>query len=159
MVFDDGRYRVTDLANQGYNYDVYIPNLALTYLTSPKFSLGDGTEISARLFYDMPTRNNANGYQSGQVFDIDWGGSERRGRFQAGLAGNFATQTTADVRNGVLVAPDGNRLQRASLGPVLTFDLPRIHASLRGKVLLDYLDRNTFGDRVVATVSMIFRPF
>jgi hypothetical protein len=119
MVFKDGRYDIKDLTVEGHDYYVYIPNFSMTYLTGPKFSLGDGTEISTRLFYDMPTRNNANGYQSGQVFDIDWGLSERFGKLQTGLAGNFATQTTPDVKNGVRVAPDGNYLQRASLGPVL----------------------------------------
>lgn len=159
MVFRDGRYRVTDLTVEGHDYFVYIPNMAMTYLMRPIFPVGEGTEISTRLFYDIPTRNNANGYQSGQVFDIDWGLSERFGKFQAGLTGNYASQTTPDIKNGVRVAPDGNYLQRASLGPVLTRDFPKIHASLKAKVTFDYLDRNTFGDRVTATVAMVFRPF
>jgi hypothetical protein len=159
MVFSDGRYQVSNLATEGHNYNVYIPNIAVTYLTGPDLSFGDGTEISARLFYDIPTKNSADGYQSGQVLDVDWAVSERFDGLQAGIAGNYAQQTTPDIKNGVLVAPDGNILERASLGPVVAYYVPSLHATVKGKVVLDYLDRNTFGDRVTATLSIVFRVF
>jgi hypothetical protein len=159
MVFSTGAYQLKNLTNEGYDYDVFIPNMALTYLTGPDLSFGDGTEISARLYYDMPTRNTADGYQSGDVFDIDWAVSERFGQLQAGLAGNYANQTTRDRENGVLVAPFGNELERATLGPVVQYDLPSLGATVKGKVLLDYFDRNTFGDRITGTVSMVFKVF
>jgi len=159
MVFKDGRYRVTDLTTEGHNYYVFIPNVAVTYLLKPYHHLGDGTEISTRLFYDIPTMNNANGYQSGRVFDVDWAVSERHQRVQAGVSGNYAHQTNSDLKNGVPVSPDGNILVRASVGPVISYTIPKVRATVKGKVLWDYIDRNTFGDRTTATVSIVFKVF
>lgn len=159
MVFPDGRYKVKDLATQGHNYYVLIPNFALTYLTGPQFSFGRGTEFSARLFYDVPTKNDANGYQSGQVVDVDWAVTERFTGFQAGVAGNYAHQTTPDQLHGADVAPHGNYLVRATAGPVVAFDIPSLKATVKAKILADYYDRNTFGDRITGTVTLSFKLF
>jgi hypothetical protein len=159
MVFSDGGYKLTHLATEGHNYNVYIPNLAVTYLTGPDLSLGDGTEISARMFYDMPVKNTADGYQSGNLFDVDWAVSERFGGLQAGIAGNYAHQTTPDMKNGALVAPDGNDLVRASVGPVISYYIPSLNATVKGKLVIDYLDRNTFGGRETGTLSISFPIF
>jgi hypothetical protein len=159
MVFPTGRYKVTDLAVEGHNYFVYIPNIAFTYLTGPNLSIGQGTEISARLFYDIPTINPANNYQSGQVIDLDWGVSERLGLAQMGLAGNYAFQLNPDRLNGNLVAVNGNKLERATIGPVFAYDIPELRATFKTKVLVDYIDRNTFSQRITASVSLAFKLF
>jgi hypothetical protein len=161
MVFPTGAYDVHNLANAGHNYYVFIPNFAISYLTGPNLSIGRGTEISTRFYYDVPTRNNANNYQSGQVFDVDWAVSQRFKGFQLGIAGNYARQTTGDSLNGVETGTghDGNFLERATVGPVAEIDIPSIHAMLKGKVLWDVMDRNTFGDRIAATLTLSFRVF
>lgn len=159
MVVPDGRYEVRNLATQGHNYYVFIPNFALTYLTDPSFSFGNGTEFSARFFYDMPSKNTADEYRSGQVFDVDWAVTERFTGLQAGITGNYARQTTPDRSHGLIAAPDGNYLERGTVGPIVALDVPSLGATVKAKILWDYYDRNTFGDRIAATVTLTFKIF
>ena len=159
MVVPDGRYNVRNLATQGHNYYVFIPNFALTYLTDPSFSFGNGTEFSARFFYDMPSKNTADEYRSGQVFDVDWAVTERFTGLQAGITGNYAHQTTPDRSHGLIAAPDGNYLERATFGPIVALDVPSIGSTVKAKILWDYYDRNTFGDRIAATITLTFKIF
>lgn len=158
MVFPDGRYNVHDLAVQGHNYYVFIPNFAVTCLTGPRYSFGNGTEISARFYYDVPTVNTANSYQSGQVFDVDWAVTQRFNGLQLGVTGNYARQTTPDLLRGRSTA-GGNFLERATVGPIVAVDIPSIKATLKAKILWDVVDRNTFGDRIAATISLAFKVF
>jgi hypothetical protein len=131
-----------DFVNIGHNTFIWIPNIAATYLTGPNLSLGgDGTEISARLFYDMNEKNSVTNYQSGDVIDLDFAVTERYGAFQVGLAGDYVSQLTDDTQNGKLVYEyqplnqgPGNRFGKIDLGPVLAYDFLD-HSTLKFKAL------------------------
>ncbi len=86
MIFPTGAYNTHQFNTPGHNDYFYIPNAAASYLFGPNF-LGDGLEVSARVFYDHASTNQANSYTSGDVIDLDYAISERSGPFQYGLFG------------------------------------------------------------------------
>lgn len=137
---------------------VLIPNFALTYLTGPDLSFGDGTEFSARLYYDVSTLNNFSKYRDGDVFVTDFAITERFPHIQTGLAGTFARQTTADTQNGIEYQ-SGNRLYALELGPVFAYDLPRWHASLKAKFLFTVQAENRINPPFIGVLSAAFRLF
>ena len=60
----------------------FAPNIAFTYTTPP--IIAEGTEISAKLFWNNYLTNPATQYSTGTVINLDFAMSERIGRFQSG---------------------------------------------------------------------------
>lgn len=139
-----GRYDKHEPVNTGGNTWIISPNVAVTYLTGPEFSLGgDGTEFSARLFYSMPQKNRATDFDAGTVIDVDWAITERYGNWQVGIAGQQAKQIEDDK------LPDGTRtgeskFSSGSVGPVVSVFLPSIGSQLKVKAAANYDAKNTF---------------
>ena len=141
-----GRYNVNNFVNPGKNTLITIPNVALTYLTGPNLSFGDGTEISARFFFDTNARDAASGYQGGNLIDLDYAISQRfGGQFQAGIAGDYAQQLNGDHNATFgLVAPGGDIYAKIDLGPVFVWDNPQLATTFKLKALFPIYHQNNY---------------
>ncbi|NPD68680.1 hypothetical protein HN018_22960 (plasmid) [Lichenicola cladoniae] len=152
-----GRYTITDLANQGHNTWIFVPNVSLTYTTGPDMSFFDATEISTRLYYEVSADNPKTGYRNGDTFVDDFAFTQRAHYWQFGIAGTVATATTADSLHGVPRPNDGNRLFDFLIGPVIQVDVPKWHASFGVKGLYDAVSHNRLDHNIVvfrATFSL-----
>jgi hypothetical protein len=144
-----GEYDANAPFSVGSNLWILTPNVALTYNTGPSWSLGDSTQLSARLFNSFPLRNSATRYQSGNVVDVDWSISQIFGAWQVGVAGYYAYQYTNDVGTNLvsgLKCPgpaciDGNRNGQAAIGPVLQYDFPN-GVVVKAKYSANYWSKN-----------------
>lgn len=115
-----GNYDRTQLANVGRNYWTFEPIVGATFLP------GAGFDISAKMMYDINTRNNHSAtpgvakYKTGQEFHVDYAVGKKMGDFTAGLAGYYYRQMTDDQVDGATVT--GKRGQVSAIGPVLKYD-------------------------------------
>ncbi|OKO76962.1 hypothetical protein AC629_32305 [Bradyrhizobium sp. NAS80.1] len=105
--------------------------------------MGDGLELSARLFLDFASTNTATNYSTGAVADIDFAITEKFGRWQAGLAGYYGHQWQNDIHNGMIVAPNGKNLETIGVGPVVAYAIPEWNAVWKLKVLEPMTQRNS----------------
>lgn len=99
----------------GANYYSFEPILAVTYLAN------NGFEASAKLMYNIKTKNNSTNYQSGDEFHMDYLLGYRQGEWAYGLGGYYLKQTTDDELNGRKVGTDGNRGQVFAFGPHIQY--------------------------------------
>ena len=143
-VFPVGTYNVADATVQGLsignNIWVFAPTAAFTYVTKP--ILADGTEFSARFYWNNYLINPATQYLTGTLLDIDFAVTEKIGRFQVGLAGFYSFQVEDDKQFGVTVPPDGRRTELLNLGAVAAYDIPEYGAFLKVKVLASAINNN-----------------
>jgi hypothetical protein len=152
MQFPTGQYEAfSPTPSLGNNVYRFIPNIALTYLTGPNV-FGDGVEFSTQVFYAKTTRNKATDYDSGDTIDIDFAVSERAGRWQYGLAGNYAFQLQGDREYGEEL-PGGNKIGIVTLGPVVAYLIPSWKSEIKAKLQLPVYTRNS-AHQVGAMVSI-----
>ncbi|KAB2926906.1 MAG: phenol degradation protein meta [Candidatus Contendobacter sp.] len=112
-----GKYDQNDPTNSiGANYYSFEPIFAFTYLSQ------GGFEVSAKLMYNIKTRNDDTDYESGDEFHMDYLIGQHFGPWAVGLGGYYLKQTTDDTLNGQKVGPDGNRGQVLALGPAVKYD-------------------------------------
>jgi hypothetical protein len=145
MVIPTGKYNVNDATLQGLtignNIWDFSPIVGFTYTTRP--IIAEGTEITARLFWNNYLANPATQYATGSLLNVDFAVSEHIGRFQAGLAGLYLTQIADDTQFGVPLPPDGRRSEVLDLGPVVVYDLAEYGASVKVKALKSIVNVNT----------------
>jgi hypothetical protein len=143
-VFPVGYYNVKDATTQGLvignNIWDFAPTAAFTYVTKP--ILAEGTEFSAKLYYNNYLTNPATHYWTSPVVDIDFAVSKHIGQFQVGLTGYYAFQYEDDRLNGAPVKPD-RAGEVLNLGGVLAYDMPEDNAYLKVKGLTTVIMRNT----------------
>jgi hypothetical protein len=161
VVIPVGTYNVFDATVQGLtlgnNIWDFAPVAAFTYIGPP--IIADGTEISAKMYWNNYLTNPATQYHTGSLLNIDFAVSEKIGRFQVGLAGFLAWQIEDDRINGVRIEPDGRRGEVLMLGPVLAYDIPEVPAVVKLKVLTSVMHANTVPNRGVAlTVARRLSP-
>jgi hypothetical protein len=112
-----GKYNSNDPTDSiGANYYSFEPVFSFTYLNQ------SGFEVSAKLMYNIKTRNDDTDYQSGDDFHMDYLIGQHFGPWAVGLSGYYLTQTTNDELNGQKVDPDGNRGQVFAFGPAVKYD-------------------------------------
>lgn len=112
-----GKYDQNDPTDSiGANYYSFEPIFAFTYL-SP-----GGFEVSAKLMYNIKTRNDDTDYQSGDDFHMDYLIGQHLGAWAVGIGGYYFKQTTDDELEGQKVGPDGNRGQVFAFGPAVKYD-------------------------------------
>lgn len=116
------------------------PSVAATYTTPPW--LADGTEFSAKLYWDNYGINPFTQYQASSLFDVDFAVTEHMGRFQLGPSGFYLFQTGQDRQYGGVVPPDGKRLEYFALGGVLNYDMAEENAEIRFKANTTVLAQN-----------------
>ncbi len=123
-----GSYNRNDLANLGRNYWTFEPIVAGTFLTE------NGFEVSAKMMYDINTRNNeataGNAtYLSGQEFHVDYTLAKKIDAFSFGLAGYYYQQVTDDEANGVTVHDSKGRV--VAFGPAIKYDYKNMAFSFK----------------------------
>ena len=116
------------------------PSVAATYTTPPL--IVEGTEFSAKFYWNNYWTNPTTQYRAGSLFDLDFAITEHIGRFQVGVAGFYAFQVADDRQFGATVPPDGRRVQYMTLGGVLNYDMPEYGAVFRVKALTTVIARN-----------------
>jgi hypothetical protein len=140
-----GKYNGFDAVTQalsiGNNLWDFAPIVAFTFVSPPL--IADGTEVSAKLYWNNYLENPATHYHTGSLINIDFAVSEKIGRFQAGIAGFYAFQVADDKINGVRIEPDGRKGVVLQLGPVLAYDMPEQAASIKVKALQTVITANT----------------
>jgi hypothetical protein len=156
MVVPTGQFNASDATSQalsaGSNIYDFAPCLALTYTTPP--IIVEGTEFSAKLYWNNYLTNPVTQYFTGSLVNIDFAVSEHIGRFQVGAAGTYAVQVADDKLFGDSIPPDGRRGKLLSLGGVLTYDMPEHNAAMKIKVVDSIIAANTVRARA-AVISVI----
>lgn len=139
-----GRYSAEDARTYGVTIGNNIwdiaPLAAFTYVSPP--IIAEGTELSAKVFWNNYLENPDTKYKSGSLVNVDFALTEHLGLFQAGLAGIYATQIEDDEISGVTVPPDGRRAQVLSVGLVAAYDMPAYGASVKFKGVHTVLSEN-----------------
>lgn len=127
-----GSYDKNDLANVGRNYWTFEPIIAGTYITD------NGYEASAKLMYDINTRNNdaskltapgTTTYLSGHEFHMDYALAKKIANYSFGLTGYIYQQVTDDEANGKTVNDSAGRV--IALGPAFKYDYKNMAFSLK----------------------------
>jgi hypothetical protein len=158
-----GVYVDTNSFNVGSNLWILAPNAAVTYNTGPNWSLGDSTQLSARLYMSFPMKNAATNYQSGNVLDVDWSISQILGNWQVGAAGYYNYQYTNDVGTNLITGLkcpsgaciDGHRNGEFAIGPVLEYNFPDTGVSIKVKYTHDlWAKNNTVTNIALFTIGM-----
>lgn len=114
-----GAYDKNEIANLGRNYWTFEPVAALTYLSD------SGYEASAKIMYDINTRNNATDYKSGDEFHFDYALAKKVGNYAVGIGGYYYKQVTGD--DGTVMTPAGavdagdNKGQTIAAGPQISY--------------------------------------
>ncbi|WP_395067911.1 transporter [Paraburkholderia silvatlantica] len=141
MILPIGDYRTDKIIKAGHNVFFFIPNASVSYLTGPN-RLGDGTEFTLSVFYDIASLNRTTNYSTGDVIDFDYAVSERIGRWQVGVAGNYATQIQDDRIGNTVVNGNGDRVGAAAIGPVIAYAIPEWRAMVKFKYQYGIWQRN-----------------
>jgi hypothetical protein len=150
-VLPTGAYSPENLAAIGLNTRVLVPSVAATWISPPW--LADGTEFSARIFYNIHDRNDSTGYQAGDMVVVDWALTERIGRFQLGPAGTYANQVRDDRQNGQNLG----RTEVVSVGGVIATGLPEFGMFIAFKALTDVeAQYRVRVDRAILRIGMRF---
>ena len=125
----------------GNNIWDFAPTVAFTYTTRP--ILAEGTEISAKLYWNNYLENPRTHYRTGDLLNLDFAVTERIGRFQIGMAGFYAAQVEDDKLFGAVIPPDGRRVEVLDLGGILNLDMPEYNSAVKVKALTTVLTENT----------------
>ncbi len=125
----------------GDNIFDFAPNVAVTYTTPPL--LAEGTEFSAKFYWNNYLINPATQYHTGTLLDVDFAISEHIGRFQLGVTGFYIKQIEDDKLFGVAIPPDGRRTELLYLGGILVYDMPEYGMALKVKALTTAVVRNS----------------
>ena len=117
------------------------PSISFTYTTPPL--IAEGTEFGSKIYLNNYGTNSVTDYKTGTNVDVDFAVSEHIGRWQIGAAGYYLRQIADDRRAGVPVAPDGRRVEVLSLGPVVSYDIAEMGASIKFKMRSSVFAYNT----------------
>ena len=138
--YDPQLQRLNGISLGNNTFDL-APSLAVTYTTPPL--LFEGTEFSAKLYWNQYWENPETHYKASPLVDLDFAVTEHIGRFQAGFTGVYFRQVGEDTQNGIVVAPDGRRAEYLALGGVVNTDIAEWGAAIRVKALTTVLAKNS----------------
>jgi hypothetical protein len=137
LVIPFGEYTAADPLRQaispGSNVWDFAPTAGFTYTTAP--ILAEGTEISARLYWNRYLENPETNYLMGDIINIDFAVTEHIGPLQIGVTGFYATQVADDEIGGAKAPPDGRQAEAFGIGGVAIYDLPQYASSLKLKAV------------------------
>ena len=145
VVLPTGKYDAQLAAIQGLTtgnniYD-FAPSVAFTYMMPP--IIADGTEFSAKLYWNNYLTNPATQYSTGtsarpglRSFRTGRAITDRSGRLLRFSSGGRQTVRRNDP-------PDGRRADVLELGGVVAYDIPELGAFLKVKALTTIIAANT----------------
>ena len=144
VVIPVGKYNVSDSLTHGLSlghntWDI-APNIAFTYMTPPIFA--EGTEFSAKLSFNEYLPNSETEYSTGDLVNLDFAVTERMGRLQLGVGGNYYRQIEDDKQFGLSVGIDGRRAEALNLGVVGSYDMPERNLSIRFRAVTSAINNN-----------------
>jgi hypothetical protein len=137
----DGADPLRQALSVGTNIWDFAPTAAFTYTTAPV--LAEGTEFSAKIYWNNYLENPETDYFTGDLFNIDFAVSEHIGRWQVGVAGFYAWQVADDKISGVSIPPDGRRGAAFQIGGVVGYDMPEHGSSVKLKAIASPYAENT----------------
>lgn len=139
-----GYYDAVDSRTKGMSIGAntwdFAPLLAVTYTTAP--ILAEGTEFSARVYWNNYLTNSETDYHAGDLINVDFAVTEHIGRLQLGPAGAYFTQVEDDRLNGIAIPPDGKRATVLALGAVAAYDMPELGGSMKIKAVHNVFEEN-----------------
>jgi hypothetical protein len=145
VVIPVGTYDAADLLSQalspGTNLWDFAPTLAVTYTTRP--ILAEGTEFSAKFYWNNYLENPDTDYRTGDLLNVDFAVTEHIGRYQVGVAGFYAWQIEDDKIAGTSIPPDGRRGRALQIGGVVAYDMPEHASSVKLKAIASPFAENT----------------
>ncbi|MDO9381599.1 MAG: transporter [Hyphomicrobiaceae bacterium] len=145
LVIPAGPYDSSDLTERALSIGTNIwdvsPAVAATYTTPPIF--GEGTEFSAKLYWNNYRENPDTDYRTGDLVNLDFAITEHIGRFQVGIAGFYAVQIEDDKISGSSIPPDGRRGELLTLGGIVNYDMPEYRSSVKVKAFKSVEAENT----------------
>lgn len=113
VIVPTGQYDAASPVNAGSGkYATFRPTLSAGYA-------GDGWDAGARAVVAFNQRNKDTQVKSGSYYEIDFSLLKQVQEVRLGVMGYVLQQVTKD--NGPNVAPDGNKLRVAALGPGLSY--------------------------------------
>lgn len=124
----------------GTNIWDFAPTAAITYTTKP--ILAEGTEFSAKVYWNNYVENPSTRYLTGDLLDVDFAITEHIGRVQLGITGFYAWQISNDKIDGVSLPPDGLQAKIFELSAVIAYDMPESASSVKLKALASPLAEN-----------------
>jgi hypothetical protein len=136
----DASLQSTNGITIGNNTFDIAPSVAVTYTTPP--IMFEGTEFSAKLYWNNYGTNSLTQYQAGSLIDVDFAISEHIGRYQVGVTGFYAFQIADDQKLGVTIPPDGRRIELLNVGAIANYDIPEFGSVFRIKALTTAVARN-----------------
>jgi hypothetical protein len=140
-----GIYDASDPTEQalsiGSNIWDFAPSVAFTYKTPP--ILVEGTEFSAKLFWNNYLENPKTHHFTGDLLNLDFAVTEHIGRFQIGATGFYAVQVEDDKLFGAPIPPDGRRAAILQLGGIASYDMPEHASSINLKSFSSVFAENT----------------
>ena len=158
VVFPTGSYNASKPVNVGFGrYYTFRPSIQYGYI-------GDGWDIGVRTLLTFNSRNKANGYKSGSVFNMDFALMKFIDEdVRVGLQGYVVKQFTNDHSTdntpvigaqAQIQAEGGNKLQAYALGPALGWLKNGGELLVEGKILREFDVRNRAeGTTYMLTIS------
>ncbi|XSG81619.1 MAG: SphA family protein [Methyloligella sp. ZOD6] len=144
VTFPVGSYddddRLEQVLSMSTNIWDFSPTVGITYATPP--ILLEGTEFSARFFWNNYLKNPSSRYTTGDLLNIDFAITERWGRYQFGLAGYYAWQVEDDRWDRFALPAHGWQVESLGIGPIVNYDMPEYDASLKVKSFFTVHERN-----------------
>lgn len=135
VVIPAGSYEASTPTKQALSIGANIwdvaPSVAVTYTTPP--IIAEGTEFSAKVYWNNYLRNPETHYLTGDVIGLDFAITEHVGRFQFGVIGAYGVQIGDDEIFGAPVPPDGRRAKLLQMGGVVAYDMPEYGATMKLK--------------------------
>ena len=147
LIIPDGGYDAKNLFKLSSHSWVYDPNFALTYNTGSRLSLGDNTQLSARFFYAIPSRDFTTGYTTGNIVDLDTSITEQFGGFRIGVAASYQAQVTDDHPPSPIPLVNGNKFEDAAAGPIVEYNFPS-GVFVKAKYVYTFYHRNYIDQQV-----------
>ncbi len=140
----------------GRNIWDFVPHAAITYTTPP--IIGEATEFSFKFHYNKYLSNSDTDYSTGDLWGVDFAVTEKIGRFQVGLAGEYYDQIEGDEQFGQPVRPDGRPAKSLSLGFVGIATIPEIKSAIKIKATSSVINDN-LPESMGVSISLIKKLF
>jgi hypothetical protein len=157
MVFPTGDYDASKPVNASFGH-------FYTFRPSVQYGfIGDGWDVGARAVFSVNTRNEANGYKSGNMFNLDFAAMKFVTEdVRLGVQGYVVQQLTDDnstdaTAQAGIKAANGNQMRAYALGPALAWIKNGGELLMEGKILQEFGARNRAeGTTYMLTIS---KPF